>query len=254
MFHGTFEGGQAPEETLGANRARLKLMRVLALDTSSSAASVAVYDATAHETLFVESREMALGHAEALAPMVERAIASLDGGVGSIGRIAVCVGPGSFTGIRIALAMARAMGFALGVPVVGVSTLLAFVTPLLRDPKPGLIVSAVDAKHGRVYLQVFEANGRPLFAPRVAKVREAARWIGGGPLRFAGNGGPMLAEEAARGGAEVDASAAADYPDIVAVAQMGAALDPAEAPARPIYVKPPDAQPAEGYAIARAGG
>jgi len=229
-------------------------MRVLAIDTSCAAASVAVYDSVRHETLAVETLEMSNGHAEALAPMVERALIDLDGGVASIDRLAVCVGPGSFTGIRIGLAMARAMALALKVPVVGVSTLVAFASPLLMESKPGVILSVIDAKHGQVYLQLFEATGRPIFAPRVAKLRDAARLIGAGPARLAGNAARLIAEEAARSGADVETAGDAAYPDIVAVAQVGAALDPASAPARPMYVKAPDAKPNEGYAVARAEG
>jgi tRNA threonylcarbamoyl adenosine modification protein YeaZ len=227
-------------------------MRVLAIDTSAAAASVALYDAAERLTLFAESLEMAHGHAELLAPMVARALADLEGGVQTIDRVSVCVGPGSFTGIRIGLALARAFALGLGRPVVGISTLVAFASPLLLEPKPGVIVSAIDAKHGQVYLQLFEASGRPIFAPRVAKLREAARWIGRGPARLAGSGATLLAEEAIRAGVDVDATAAAAYPDIIAVAQLGAVLDPETAPARPLYVKPPDAHPTEGYAVPRA--
>ena len=80
---------------------------------------------------------MERGHAEALAPLVERLMSGVEGGFASLDRIAVTAGPGSFTGIRIGLAMARAMGLALNIPVVGVSTLVAFAGPLLVEPKPG---------------------------------------------------------------------------------------------------------------------
>ncbi len=115
-------------------------MRVLAIDTSCAAASVAVYDAVERRALAAETRPMAQGHAEALGPMVQSAMAQVEGGFPTIDRIAVCVGPGSFTGIRISIAMARAMGVALGAPVVGVSSLIAFAGPLLADPRPGVIV------------------------------------------------------------------------------------------------------------------
>ena len=59
-------------------------MRVLAIDTSCAAASVAIYDSVRHETLALETREMANGHAEALAPMVERALREIDGGAGTL--------------------------------------------------------------------------------------------------------------------------------------------------------------------------
>ena len=81
------------------------------------------------------------------------------------------------------------MGLALNIPVVGVSTLVAFAGPLLLEPQPGIIASAIDARHGRVYFQLFEATGRPPLAPpRVDGLREAARAIGPGPVRLAGSG------------------------------------------------------------------
>src|ERR1700761_3431964 len=98
-------------------------MRILAIDTSGGAASVAVVEGGRAGPLAVISQPMARGHADALAPMVEEAMRGLDGGFPSLARIAVATGPGSFTGIRIGLAMAQAMGVALAVPVVGVSTL-----------------------------------------------------------------------------------------------------------------------------------
>jgi len=229
-------------------------MRVLAIDTSCGACSVAVYDAAARATLAAESVAMPKGHAEALAPMVQRVMAEVEGGFATLGRIAVCIGPGSFTGIRIGLAMGRAIGVALAAPVVGVSSLLAFAGPLLADPRPGVIISAIDANHGQIYFQLFEASGRPLFAPRVAKLRDAIRLIGGGTARLCGNAAHTIAEETARSGGDFDASQATPFPDIIAIARAGAALDPSSAPPRPIYVKPPDAQPSQSPTIARVEG
>jgi tRNA threonylcarbamoyladenosine biosynthesis protein TsaB len=229
-------------------------MRVLAIDTSSAAASVAVYDSQARAALAEETLAMAQGHAEALGLMVRRALEKFDGGFPTIDRIAVCIGPGSFTGIRIAIAMARAMGVAAGKPVVGVSSLVAFAGPLLADPRPGVIVSAIDARHGQVYFQLFEPSGRPLIAPRVAKLRDAIRSIGGGPARLCGNAAALIADETQKISGDFDASQATLYPDIVSIARAGLALDPATSPARPLYIKPPDAQPYQGDTIARAEG
>ena len=147
-------------------------MRILAIDTSCGAASVAVVESGQVEPLSVISRVMARGHAEALAPMVEEAARSVEGGLASLDRIAVTTGPGSFTGIRVSLALARAMGMALGVPVVGVSTLAAFAAPLLSNPREGIIAAAIDARHGSAYFQLFEFVGPP---PRAGALRYLAR-------------------------------------------------------------------------------
>jgi len=229
-------------------------MRILSIDTSCGAASAAIVDGLTRQPLARRSEAMAHGHAEALGPIVESVMLELDGGFASIDAIAVAVGPGSFTGIRIGLAMARAMALTIEVPIVGVSTLVAFAAPLLDEPRSSVIVSAIDAKHGGVYFQAFESSGRPLFAPRVANLREAVRAIGGGPVRMAGNGAEAIALEAQRAGLACDASGAAAYPDIVAIARIGLASDPSDWPPRPLYVKPPDAKPTNAEAFARVEG
>jgi tRNA threonylcarbamoyladenosine biosynthesis protein TsaB len=218
-------------------------MRILAIDSSCNAISACVCEEGQPDPIARDTEAMARGHAEALAPLVERVMAMAPGGFASLDRIAVTIGPGSFTGIRIGIAFARAMGLALNVPVVGVSTLVAFAGPLLLEPRAGTIVSAIDARHGQVYFQLFEASGRPLIAARVETLRDAARAIGAGPARLAGNAAKLLADEFGRAASAFDASGAADYPDILAVARIGLASDPQAAPPRPLYVKAPDAQP-----------
>jgi tRNA threonylcarbamoyladenosine biosynthesis protein TsaB len=226
-------------------------MRILAIDTSCGAASAAVYDDVAREALAQETIAMAQGHAEALGPMVQRVMEQVEGGFPTIGRVAACIGPGSFTGIRIGLAMARAIALTIEAPVIGVSTFVAFAGPLLAEPKPGVIATAIDAKHGQVYFQLFEGTGRPILAPMVATLREVVRAIGAGPARLAGNAAAMVAEEAERTGLVFDAFEASPYPDIVSIARIGLAADPDAFPARPLYVKAPDAHPSPGGAIAR---
>jgi tRNA threonylcarbamoyladenosine biosynthesis protein TsaB len=226
-------------------------MRVLAIDTSRGACSAAVYDGAIRYTFARESEPMQRGHSEALAPMVERILKATDGGAASLTKIAVAVGPGSFTGLRIGVAMARAMALTLAIPVVGVSTLIAYSGPMLDDPKPGVIASVIDAGHGHVYFHLIDSKAKQIFSPRVISLRDAVRAIGGSPSRIVGDAAGLLAEEARRAGVEVDASMAADYPDIVAIARIGAAADPAQWPARPLYIKPPDASPARDDSVAR---
>jgi tRNA threonylcarbamoyl adenosine modification protein YeaZ len=227
-------------------------MRILAIDTSCGAASVAVVEGGLEAPLSVISRPMTQGHAEALAPMVEEAMRGVEDGFPSLGRIAVAIGPGSFTGIRVGLAMTRAMGVALAIPVVGVSTLAAFAAPLLSEPRGGIIAPVIDARHGSVYFQLFDPSGRPLGPPRCDTARECVRAIGAGPAWFAGDGAAIVANEAQRAGLPYDLDAARNAPDIVALAWLGLAVDPSTSPARPLYVKPPDARPNLANAIARA--
>src|SRR6202034_2903620 len=189
--------------------------------------------------------------ADALRPRVEEAMCGVEGGFSSLARIAVAMGPGSFTGVRIGLAMARAMGMALAIPVVGVSTLAAFAAPLLSEPGTGIIAATIDARHGSVYFQLFEASGRPLAPPRCDTLHECVRAIGAGPAWFAGDAAALVASGAQRAGLPYDLDDARVAPDIVTLARVGLAVDPTKSPARPVYVKPPDARPTADEPIAR---
>jgi tRNA threonylcarbamoyladenosine biosynthesis protein TsaB len=206
-------------------------MIVLGLDTCLSACSAAVLRdgrVLAHET-----EAMARGHQERLAPMVERVMAAAGLGFGDLQRIGVTVGPGSFTGLRVGLAFGKGLGAALGAPVAGVGVLEA-----LAAEAEGLVFAAVDARRDQVYLQGFEA-GRALMAPDALELGTAAARIAeiaaGRPLSLVGSGAPLLADFAP--GAQVQVPAGADAR---LVARLAAARAPA--PARPLYLRAPDAR------------
>ena len=85
-------------------------MRILAIDTALGACSACVLDtADMVKPLAIEQIAMDRGHAEALMPLVERVMKDVEGGFGSLSRVAVTVGPGSFTGIRVGVAAARGL-------------------------------------------------------------------------------------------------------------------------------------------------
>ena len=123
---------------------------------------------------------MSHGHAEALAPMVERVMGGVEGGFGSIGRIAVASG-------RV---RSRVSGSAWRWRARWRSRWrsLSSASPPSRPspgrclPRrgPGVIASAIDAKHGQVYFQLFDSSGRPLIPPRVASCARRCAAIGGG--------------------------------------------------------------------------
>ena len=218
-------------------------MKILAIDTALPAVSVCVLADGAAAPESAETVAMERGHAEALLPMIDRVMARVDGGFSALDRVAVTVGPGSFTGLRVGIAAGRAIGIACGIPTVGVSTLAALAAPLILDEKPGLVGVAIDARHGNVYFAAFEADGRTYRAPHLTSVREAIRSLGAGPIRLAGSGAPMLAIEAWSIGIAAEVAGSTTAPDIGFVARLGLLADPALAPARPLYLKPPDAKP-----------
>lgn len=224
-------------------------MKILAIDTALQAASACVYQGGAGAPEVCETIPMQRGHAEALLPLIDKVMAQAEGGFAALGRVTVTVGPGSFAGLRVGVAAARAIGIACGVPVVGVSTLAALAAPLILAKKPGLVAAVIDASHGNVYFAAFGSDGRAILAPRVASVRDAVRLLGAGPIRIAGSGAPMLAIEAASTHLAAEVVGDISAPDIAFVARLGLLADPATAPPRPLYLKPPDIKPQEASRV-----
>jgi tRNA threonylcarbamoyladenosine biosynthesis protein TsaB len=227
-------------------------MRVLAIDTALEACSAAVLDTEQGDVRAQDSVAMQRGHAEALMPQIKRVMERAGLSFDDLDRVAVTIGPGSFTGLRVGIAAARGIALAAGKTVVGLSTLAAYATPLIAADNALPVVAAIDARHDHVYLQVFGAGGRTLVAPRIAPLREAVRAAAnsGGP-RIIGNAATLIAnawpgdEQAPR------AVLPRGAPDIEWVARMGAdAADTGVFP-RPLYLKPPDAQPQDGGQVAR---
>lgn len=223
---------------------------ILAIDTSLGGVSVGLLLGGGHELAAAETVLMERGHAEALLPMVGRVIAALDGSFAALTRIAVAIGPGSFTGIRVGVSAARAFGLACGVPVVGVSTLAALAAPAIAAGFGPTIAAAVDAHHGHVYVQSFSSEGETRLAPAILPAAEAIRAVGPGPVRLVGSGAPMLAIEAWSAGIEADIDDAGAVPDIRYVARLGRLMDPARARPQPFYIKAPDAKPQTGGLLA----
>ncbi len=225
--------------------------RILAIDTALGGCSVCVFDGADDAPVAVEAEEMATGHAEALMPMVKRVIERVEGGFPTISRVAVSIGPGSFTGLRIGISAARAIGLAAGVPVVGVSTLAAYAAPLINPAESGVIAVAIDARHGAVFFQAFTMSGRTIVLPRVIPVKDAGRAIGSGPVKLAGSAAGALAVEAMTLGLKSTIADLRPAPDIAAIARLGLIADPATAPPKPLYLRAPSAQPQESKAVPR---
>ena len=226
-------------------------MRILALDTALPAVSACVLDSQSPEPLVSEFVPMERGHAEALMPLIERVVARVDGGFASIDRIAVTVGPGSFTGIRIGVAAAQGVALACGIRAVGVSTLAALAAPLLFDEPDGIIVSAIDARHGHIFFTAYGPGGRVLTSPRILPLEDACRLLGAGRIRAVGSGAPLLRMETEKLGGNMIVVNNAPSPEIFAVARLGLVADPENAPARPIYLKAPDVRPAANPSLPR---
>ncbi len=131
------------------------------------------------------------GQAEVLVPMIDEVVTAA-GGYGTIDLIAVTRGPGAFTGIRIGLSTARALGLALGRPVAGVSTLDCLAAAYYTDhPQGGNVLALIETKREDFYGQFFvpggQAQGEPFACPAVSvPLSSSVTIIGDAGTRFAG--------------------------------------------------------------------
>lgn len=202
-------------------------MRVLAIDTCLSACSVAVVDGD--RTAAWASEPMERGHQERLAPLAREVMARSGLSFADLDRIAVTLGPGSFTGLRVGLAFAKGLGLALGRPVIGLGCLEVLAAPFADAP--GRTLALLPGRGETVCRQVFEggiALGPPALVPGadLDRLGPVARIVGM----------PDLAGATLPGAARAPAST----PD-AAVAGRLAARREAE-PLVPLYMRPPDAR------------
>jgi tRNA threonylcarbamoyladenosine biosynthesis protein TsaB len=227
-------------------------MRVLAIDTALGACSCGVLDTDHGGMIATESLPMVRGHAEALMPLVARVIAAAHLSLVEIDRVAVTVGPGSFTGLRVGVAAGRGIALASGKPAVGVTTLAVYAAPYLTHDDTTPLMAAIDARNSNVFAQLFGPGGRSVMAPRLISIAEAVRAAASGSARLVGSAADSIA--AAWPAHQplppvVDTQSA---PSIEWVARLGAATtaDATTIP-KPLYLRAPDAQPQDAARLPR---
>ena len=225
-------------------------MKVLAIDTALGACAAAVLDSRAGAMLASESEGMTRGHAEVLMPLIARVMDAGRCEFAELDRIAVTVGPGSFTGLRVGIAAARAIALAAGKPAIGLSTLSALAAPHVAARSDHIILAAIDARNEQVYFQVFAPNGTTIVTPRLDRARAAVVAVPSGPTVITGSAAELVAahwpSRAAPPRVEVRAA-----PDIGWVARLGAAAQDERAPPKPLYLRRPDARPQDASRLPR---
>ncbi len=124
---------------------------VVAIDSSGKTASVCVMQGT--DILFEETLDQGLTHSETLLPLVDKALCACSLSLADVGKFAVTVGPGSFTGLRIGLALVKGLVLPFNTPVVPVPTLQAIAADVFayQNQPEGILVPALDARRNEVY-------------------------------------------------------------------------------------------------------
>ena len=161
-------------------------MKVLAFDTSSKALSLAILEDK--QVLAETMINIKKNHSITLMPAIDFLMGSLDWTPKDLDRIVVAEGPGSYTGLRIAVATAKTLAHTLNIELVGMSSLLA----LVPRQQEGLLVPLMDARRNNVYAGFYE-NAKPVmpeahlsFAEVLEKVTDAEQ------VTFVGEVGPFV--------------------------------------------------------------
>lgn len=205
-------------------------MMLLAIDTCFGACSAAVFDSASRRMLATRRVLMQRGHAEATAPMVQDVMRETGLTFSNLGRIAVTLGPGTFTGLRIGLSFAQGLALAHGTPLVGIDTMRATAVPLFGQRVSVCHQAGASGFH---YVQHFEADG-----------------VTSGPIMLQRPDGIEAPPDAIIIGTGASSFLSAhqrlpdfDLPDAARFASLVATLPVAASALQPIYIREPDAKP-----------
>jgi tRNA threonylcarbamoyladenosine biosynthesis protein TsaB len=231
-------------------------MSILAFDTCLGAVSVAVrrQDADGVWKLFEAYEERVVGHAERLMPMIDACMASAALEFSSLRRIAVSIGPGTFTGVRTGIATARALALVTGVPVVGLTS-LALIAHRARAESPNTsdhraISVVVDARRGAFYMQTFAGIGLAAVSePSLASPDDVRSEIAHFDAAAVGSGVPLI--EGIDGVALLPPGSIAVQPHARILALLAETLTP-QSEIKPLYLRPPDAKAQTANVLPRA--
>jgi tRNA threonylcarbamoyladenosine biosynthesis protein TsaB len=221
-------------------------MNILALDTSMGACSAALitHDGNARR-VFARVERMARGHAEALMPMVADIMGESGTAFSALDRIAATTGPGSFTGVRIAISAARGLALVTAAKLFGSDSL----TVMAREAHDVGVTAgapfavAVDARRGMLYLGLYDEASRRCDGPLLIAPEAAANLLPGDLRTAVGSGAERLAEAASARGRRVAAQLDNLEPNAAALAVLAEESGETVSSLRPLYLRPPDARP-----------
>jgi tRNA threonylcarbamoyl adenosine modification protein YeaZ len=229
-------------------------MNILALDTSLGACSAALLrNDGAGSAIFARHELMARGHAEALMPMAAEVME--EGGIApaELDVIAATIGPGSFTGVRIAIAAARGLALVTRAKLFGTDSLTVMAKLVLANEEFGEepFTVAVDARRDMLYVGLYDDQARKLEGPLLLGPDEVAKLL---PPRLhlaVGSGAVLLADAGARMGRPIDAKLPVLQPSAAALARIAVESGATCCTLRPLYLRPPDAKPQPEAQLAR---
>jgi tRNA threonylcarbamoyladenosine biosynthesis protein TsaB len=225
-------------------------MKILAIDTALNACSVALMDG---RTTIAFSHEIrSRGHAEKLLPTIQDLMQGNGFKFADLNSIGVTIGPGTFTGLRIGLAAARAISLTANLPCIGVSTLECLAASVTEAEANGrAIVPLIDARRQEIYHQTFQYNKvdaefpNPLSDPKASNIDEMLSILPTAPTFIFGSGAELLTNLDGFNAETMTLLEKEPDPDARLVAQI--ALKKLQkndftSPPAPLYLRAPDAK------------
>lgn len=215
------------------------MVKVLAFDCAGARCAAGIVVDGRMEAARAEAMER--GQAEALLPMIDTVLAAARLRFSDLDLIAVTVGPGSFTGLRIGIAAARGLALASGLPCIGIGSfdaVAAGIAPARRHGRP--LAVALESKRAELFLRCFAADGPPLGPALMVAPQQADAALPPGPFLLAGDAAWRFAPWLGDRAEVVDSTALPALVDIVRLA--AASWRPGDRPSlpRPVYLRAPD--------------
>jgi tRNA threonylcarbamoyladenosine biosynthesis protein TsaB len=224
-------------------------MKLLALDTAANLCSVAIFDAESGTMLAQISEDIGKGHAERLMAIIEKAITEAGVAINEIGKVVTSIGPGSFTGVRVGVATARGLAWALHCPAIGISTLAALAYDARKALPRRPVLSVIDARRDEFYVQFFADDGSPASDPMIVPLPAIIERIAdqGQNLVLAGSASALVNATLER---SLEVASIMATGTIEAFAQLGMQSQDTALPS-PLYLRGLDVKPQQGFVLKR---
>jgi len=215
------------------------MVTVLAFDCAGRGCSAAVL--AQGRVLAARAEPMERGQAAALLPLIEATLVDAGIRLADADLLAVTVGPGAFTGVRIGLAAARGLALATGLPLVGVTSFAAVAAAVPAPRYAGRTLAvALDSKRAEIFLQCFAANGTARGPGALVALEQADAFIPPGPVLVAGDAAERLMPFLFGRGERVPEVELPDPADVARVALTAWRPGERPEPPRPLYLRAPD--------------
>ena len=222
-------------------------MKLLAIDCAANLCAACVYDTEAKQELGRSVLDLGKGHAEHLMAAIAEALKAGATDYAGLDAIAVSVGPGSFTGLRVGVSTARGLALALKVPAIGVTTLEALAAEAAGTFPGRAVLAALDAGREELHAALFDQMSVLTYGPAVATLANAVAMATESASVLAGTAAGQIAASAGRA---FDVGPETATADILTYARLAAGKGAGERP-KPLYLRGADAKPQAGFILSR---